>query len=594
MADTALHSRQQQFYIQAVSLLKPLFKKYKFRLCCGFAALLGVDVFQLWTPRFIKKAVDSINQGTSSQNILLRYAGYILLLALGIAVCRFFWRYLVIGFSRFVERDLRNRLICHLMSLDRCFYQRRTTGEIMALATNDLAAVQLACGMGMIAFLDAVVMTVAALGCMVYIHPVLTLIAVAPMPILAFSTRILSARLHKRFRKVQEKFSQLTEFSRSTLSSISLIKAYTQERSQVHRFGVLGESYIRHNLKLATVQGVLFPFSALVANLCLLLVLFFGGRLAIYGVISIGDLVAFFSYLFMLTWPMMALGWVTNLFQRGATSLARVEEIFQEQPLLGDVPGAERPRPSLGEISLDNLSFTYPGQHRPVLRSLSINIRPGLYGVVGKTGSGKTTLCNILARIYPVQKGAYKFNDEDVNDLSLKDLRGSIAYVPQETILFSGTIFFNITMGKKDAARQEVEAVARVSAIHEEIMALEKGYQTRVGEKGVKLSGGQRQRIALARALLLDRPVIIIDDGLSAVDTETEHNIIYRIIPYLTGRTCIIVSHRVAVVADCRDIIVLDEGQIVARGEHQTLLASNQFYRSIYHRQTNFGATVDK
>jgi len=574
------------FSLQSVRLLLPFFRQYAARLAGGIGALLLVDFLQLWMPRIIKRAVDELGIGTATGPGLLRYAGLLLLLAAGIAVCRFIWRYLVLGFSRLLERDLRDRLLAHLLTLDRMFFQRHTTGEIMALVTNDLAAVQLAGGMGLIAFVDALVMTLAALAFMAYIHPMLTVLAVLPMPVLVFSTRLLSASMHRRFKRVQEQFEILTEFARSALANIRLIKAYTQEAPQTLQFDRMGEEYIRNNLKVAMVQGVLSPFSGLIANCCLLLVLFFGGRLTIQGVITVGDFVAFFSYLFMLTWPMMALGWVANLFQRGVTSLGRIERILQEKPELVDRAAGPTLPPAAGNIRLNHLSFVFPGQTTPAIDDVSVTIGPGIIGVVGKSGSGKSTLCNILARLYPVADGAYLLDNRDVNTLPLAAVRGSIAYVPQETILFSETIGFNIALGREHATIAEIEEVARAAAIHQEIMALPEGYQTRVGERGVKLSGGQRQRIALARALLLDRPIIIIDDGLSAVDMETEQAIIRSMASYLQGRTCIVVSHRVAPLADAGEILVMDQGRIAARGRHDQLFASNPFYARIYTYQT--------
>lgn len=557
-----------------------------FALSLVLSALLGVDFFQLLIPRFIKKAVDSLERGIATETTLLSIALFILILAVGIAICRFLWRYLVIGFSRLLERDLRDWMMSHLLTLDARFFKRHPAGEIMALSSNDLAAVQLACGMGLIAFVDAVVMTIAALSFMAYISPTLMLIAVAPMPVLAFVTRLLTSRLHTRFKKVQEQFSKLTEFARSTVSSIHLVKAYTQESYQSRQFGRMGEEYVRDNLKVAIVQGALFPFSGLVANFSLLLILFFGGRLTIQGVITVGDFIAFISYLFMLTWPMMAIGWVANLFQRGATSLGRIQRVLEERPALPDILSAGHSMPGAEKITLHHLSFAYPDHKEKILNDLDIQIAPGLTGIVGKTGSGKTTLCNILARLYPVADGTVFLDDRDVNTLPLAQVRGSIAYVPQETTLFSETIQFNISLGREDASLAQIQEVARAAAVHDEIMALEGGYQTRIGEKGVKLSGGQRQRIALARALILDRPIIIIDDGLSAVDMKTEHAIIRSIAPYLKNKTCIIISHRVAPLVEARDILVMAEGSVVARGTHKDLLRTNKFYRTIYTHQS--------
>ena len=409
------------------------------------------------------------------------------------------------------------------------------------------------------------------------------------MPLLAVLTRYLSARLHRRFKKVQEQFSDLTEFVRSTFSGVRLIKAYNQEKGQSERFERMGKSYIHDNLRLSFIYGALFPVSGLLANVSLLLVLVFGGRMAIGGTLTAGDFVAFINYLLLMTWPMMAIGWVADLFQRGVTSLGRIQTLFDERPSLLDpvLPETQPPPLLTGGIQLRNLSFTYPNQPQAVLRDLNLEVRPGQFiGIVGRTGSGKTTLCHLLTRLYPVADDTVLFDGQDVNRLPLAAVRQAIAYVPQEVVLFSETIAFNISMGKPEATPEEIEAAARAAAIHDEIMAMKDGYQTRIGERGVKLSGGQRQRVAIARALLLDRPIIIIDDGLSAVDMETEHAIIRSIAGYLKGHTCLIVSHRIAPLADAQEILVMERGRIVARGNHNQLLVASPFYATIYRQQS--------
>jgi ATP-binding cassette subfamily B protein len=572
---------------KALRLLVPFFRQYRLQLLIGFLSLLAVNGLQLVIPRIIKHAVDGLQQEGISPETLLRYSSMIVGLAVGIAIFRFGWRLLILGFSRHLEKDLRNWLFSHLLTLDRIFFQRRTTGAIMALATNDMAAVQLAGGMGLVAFADALVLSLAALSFMAYIHPGLTLIAIVPMPLLALLTRFLSGRLHRYFKKVQEQFSSMTEFVRTSINSIRMIKAYTQEVNQTERFDALGREYVRANLRLAKVHGTLFPVSGLVANTSMLLVLFFGGRLTIQGSITIGDFVAFTSYLFMLTWPMMALGWVTNLFQRGVTSLQRIQNVLEERPVIV-APALPSPGPGrISSISTKNLYFTYPYQSYPVLQDVSLEIEEGILGIVGKTGSGKTTLCHLLARLYPVEEKTLFWNGVDVNALDPAVIRRNIALVPQDVTVFSETVRVNITMGRPEASQEEIEEAARAAAIHNEIVALPQGYDTRIGEKGVKLSGGQRQRIALTRALLSDRQVIIIDDGLSAVDIETEHEIIGAIRPFIMDRICIIVSHRLAPLARADKIVVMDQGKVVARGDHAYLLEKNRFYATIYEYQTS-------
>ena len=612
---------------EAAVMLFHYMKRYRLRIAVGFTALVAVDFMQLVVPRIIKAAVDALQEGRASPRMLLHYGAIIMGLAVFIAVLRYVWRVLLLGFSRLVETDLRERLFSHILSLDRAFFGRRTTGEIMALATNDLSSVQLATGMGLVAAVDALFMGVSAIAFMAYIHPVLTAIAIAPMPFLALLTRLLSAKLHGRFKRVQERFSAMTEFVRAAFTSIRLIKAYNQEAPQARLFKGMSEAYIRDNLRLAAIYGTLFPIAGFIAGVSLLLVLFFGGRLTLSGAITVGDFVAFVSYLNLMTWPMMALGWVADLFQRGTTSMGRIRELLQEKPEIYRIPpsahdgaasapdlsrwepgrayigsissrdwgnGGRSPEampldapPVLGGISLRGLFFTYPGATQPALKDICLDILPGRFvGIVGRTGSGKTTLCHLLARLYSVPEGVYLLDGVDVNALSLAAVRGAMAYVPQDVILFSDTIAFNISMGRPDATAAEIEAAARAAAIHEEIVAMKDGYETRIGERGVKLSGGQRQRVAIARALLLDRPILMIDDGLSAVDMETEHAIINSLANHLRGHTCIIVSHRVAPLAEAHEIVVMDRGRLVARGAHAELLETNAFYATIYRQQT--------
>ncbi len=579
---------------RSIRLLKPYFRGHLLRLAGGFSALLLVDLLQLFIPRIIKHAVDSLQKGVATPRGLSKYGLYIVLIAIAIAGFRFIWRQLIFGFSRIIEIDLRNRLFSHLLTLDKVFFQETTTGEVMALATNDLSAVQLATGMGGVALVDAVFMGLAAFGFMLYIDPLLTFIALAPMPILAFLTRILSSRLHGRFKKVQEQFSVLTEFVRSTLSSIRLVKAYNQEEHQARRFDQMGETYVRNNLKLAFVYGTLYPVSGFIGNSSMLLVLVFGGRLAISGTITVGDFVAFISYLFIMTWPMMAMGWVADLFQRGITSLSRIEALMNAGPTVAERDDAPSVPISRGEIGVRNLSFRYPGQAGLSLKGIDLEVPEAMFlGIVGRTGAGKTTLCNLLARLFAVPGGRLFFDGFDVNSISIDSVRSAIAYVPQDVVLFSDTIAFNIAFGRPEASAAEIEKVARAAAIHDEIAAMPQGYETRIGEKGIKLSGGQRQRIAIARALLLDRPIIMIDDGLSAVDMETEHAIIRSIASYLEGRTCIIVSHRIAPLADADEIVVMENGRVVDRGPHRELIARNAFYSSIYRHQTGSGHAED-
>jgi len=577
---------QEATLTSLLRLLRPVFRSHWLRLACGFLALITVDLLQLIIPRFVKSAVDGLSVGTATSSMLLTLSLYVLAVAVLVAVLRFIWRYLIIGFSRILEKKLRDRLFDHVLRMDQPFFERWTIGDLMAHASNDLATVQMACGMGLVAAVDALVMSSAALGFMLAINVKLTVIALLPMPILIVCTRILSGRLHHRFNLVQEQFSLLTEFARANLVSIRLIKAYTLERFQEGRFQALGEAYVQSNLKVAAIQGLLFPLATLVGNVGMLLLLYYGGALVIDGQITIGSFVAFVSYLYMLIWPMMAVGWVANLAQRGITSLRRIHLLLEQEPVVSTGPTQEVPRAATTTYACRQLSFTYPAAVRPALTRLNLEIGPGLVGMAGRTGSGKSTLCKLLLRMYPVADGMLYFRGMDVNSLSQAGIRQCIAYVGQEPVVFADTIAANIALGRPEATMAEIETAARAAAIDADILGFTEGYQSIIGERGVKLSGGQRQRLALARALLCDRPLLIIDDALSAIDVETEQQVLQGILATLQGKSVLLISHRVNILRHADRIVLLDEGRIVDEGRHEDLLG-NPFYRVMAEKQQN-------
>ncbi len=567
-----------------LQVVLPIFRTHWLRLFCGFVALVAVDFLQLIIPRFVKSAVDALSMGTATSSFLLKLSGAICLVAVGVALLRFIWRYLIIGFSRILEKKLRNRLFEHLLRMDQPFYEQWTTGDLMAHASNDLGAIQMACGMGLVAAVDALVMSMAALAFMLAINVKLTLIALLPMPLLIVCTRILSGRLHQRFNLVQEQFSLLTEFARATLVSIRLIKGYTLERFQEQQFQNLGDRYVRSNLRVAVIQGLLFPIATLVGNIGMLLLLYYGGALVINDQLSIGSFVAFVSYLNMLIWPMMAIGWVANLTQRGATSLRRVHRLLSQPPVVDTGLTQALPETAATIYSCRNLTFSYQGASRPALVDINLEIGPGLLGVTGRTGSGKSTLCKLLLRMYPVADSMLFFRGRDVNQLSQAELRQCIGYVSQEAVLFADTIANNIAFGRPEASMEEIAAAARAAAIDGDIRAFTGGYEAIIGERGVKLSGGQRQRLALARALLCDRPMLVIDDALSAIDVETEQQVLRGLLATLRAKTVLLVSHRVNVLRHADRIILIDNGRIVAQGRHEDLLA-HSFYRAMIEKQ---------
>lgn len=571
-------------FSRAWEILFPIFLRYRFRLTAGFSALLIVDLLQLLIPRIIKYCVNGLADKSISTGVLLQMGGIIIAIAILVVLLRFCWRTLIIGFSRRLEYHLRNNIFSHVLKMDAPFFERYSTGTLMAHSSNDLAAVQMACGMGLVAAIDALVMSVAATGFMVTINFQLTCLALLPMPLLTIATRFLSKKLHRHFARVQKKFAELTEFSRTTLLSIKLIKASTMENFQTKIFDNMGRSYIKDNMRVAFIQGIITPFSAFTGSLAMLMVLYFGGRLVILETISIGDFVAFMTYLYMLIWPMIAIGWVINLMQRGLTSLDRVEKILSSQALLPKVPDTGQqisPRPT---FSFHNASFTYPAASIPALSELNVEFGPGIHGITGHTGSGKSTLCKLLARLYTLNSGTLLIDDKDINQLPKELIHNQITYVSQEPKLFSDTIAANIGFGKPDATEQEIKHAAQMAAIEEDILALKDGYKTIIGERGVRLSGGQRQRIALARALLCSRPVLLIDDGLAAIDTATEHKI-FQELQKSSYQTIILVSNRIKLLSITDRIHLLENGRLCHSGSHEELLAISSFYQTMHAKQ---------
>ncbi|MBM9536343.1 ABC transporter ATP-binding protein [Desulfobulbus alkaliphilus] len=584
MTDSTPGGSGDQDQGRPLQVVLPIFRTYWFRLTLGLLALVAVDFLQLIIPLFVKTAVDELAAGTATSPQLLKLSLAVCLVAIFVAVLRFIWRYLIIGFSRILEKKLRDRLFAHVLRMDQPFFERYTVGDLMARSGNDMATVQMACGMGLVAAADALVMSTAALGFMLAIDVKLTLIALLPMPLLAICTRVLSGRLHHRFNLVQEQFSLLTEFARTTLVSVRLIKGYALERFQEGRFQVLGEQYVRGNLRVAVIQGLLFPIATLVGNIGMLLILYYGGTLVIEGRLTIGSFVAFISYLYMLIWPMMAIGWVANLVQRGMTSLRRVQHLLEQQPVVDTGPTLPLPSTPATTYSCRGLHFTYPSATQPALSDITLDIGPGILGVTGRTGSGKSTLCKLLLRLYPVADGTLFFRGQDVNHLAQADIRNCLAYVGQEPVVFAETIERNIALGRPEATKEEIEAAARAAAIDADIRAFTDGYQTVIGERGVQLSGGQRQRLALARALLCDRPMLIIDDALSAIDVETEQQVLQGILSLFQKKTVLLVSHRINVLRHADRIVLIDAGRIVGQGNHEALL-HHSFYRAMTEKQ---------
>jgi ATP-binding cassette subfamily B protein len=562
------------------------FARYKWAVAAGLLCLLVVDAMQLVIPRIIKRAVDELTYAGIEQTDLLVHGLRIVALAAGIAVMRFFWRFFIIGTSRHIEEDIRNGIYGHLQKLSARYFAVTKTGDLMAHAINDLNAVRMACGIGIVAMTDAIVLGLATVGFMLALNVRLTLLALVPMPFIALFTLRVGKMLHSRFERVQETFSELTERVRESLSGVRVVKAYSREDHELGSLAEVGEDYVQKNIHLVRVWGAFFPFIMMLSSMSVVIIIYFGGRQVMLGDITTGDLVAFTSYLGILTWPMMAMGWVVNMMQRGAASMGRINRILEREPEISDLPGAVELTEPRGEVEFRDVTFTHADQQEPALSRIDFLIEPGrTMGILGRTGSGKSTICDLLLRVYEADEGEVMLDGHDITRLTISSLRGAIGYVPQDTFLFSDSIRENIRFGDPDADDERVREAARVAGILDEIESFPKGLDTLVGERGVTLSGGQKQRIAIARALLVDPKVVVLDDALSSVDTATEERIQNELSGALADRTSIVISHRISSIKHADEIIVLDDGRITERGTHDELVALEGLYAGIYERQ---------
>jgi len=565
-------------------LIKPYFISRWRIIALGLASLIIVDFLQLMVPRVIKWAVDDLTLLRADMSGLLRYAAAIAVLALLIGGFRYVWRRCLLGTARYLEADLRNRLLAHLQTLSAGFFDRTKTGDLMAHATNDIQQVRMAAGMGLVALNDAIVLGAAAIGFMLYIHVELTLYVLIPMPLVVLSARLLGRRLHQRYQGVQAAFSDLTEAVRERLAGMRMIKAHNAEGASMTAVEGVSRAYVAQNMRLVGVTGVFFPLMVMLTNLSLAVVLYFGGRKAILNEITPGDFVAFISYLGLLSWPMMALGWVTNLIQRGGASLQRLGAIFEQQAGIRNAPAAKRLPAARGHIVLDEVTFAYDGDPRhAVLSDIRLDIRAGeVLGIVGAPGSGKSTLLSLVPRLYDATRGRLTIDGLDVRDLDLADLRRQVAYVPQEPFLFAGTIGENLTFGCPRDCAARFDQVVDDAGLAETLAHLPAGLETFVGEKGVLLSGGQKQRIALARALLVDAPILLLDDPISQVDTQTAAVIVAAIRRMAGRKTILIASHRLSAVRFADQIVTLDNGRLVESGTHAQMLSTGGYYARVH------------
>jgi ATP-binding cassette subfamily B protein len=569
--------------IKSFKTLKGDIMENRWRILIGLFALIIVDVLQLFIPRIIKYAIDDLTSGVISPHQLLLYGIEVLILSIGIGGFRYVWRYLLLGAARRVEKALRDRLFLHLQTLSFSYFSRTKVGDLMAHATNDIEAVRMSLALGSVFLVDTIILGILTIFFMIYIHPLLTLYAILPMPLITVITLLFSRVIHQRFEILQRTFALLTERVRESIAGIRVVKAYVQEEAEREKLSRLSQDYIQKNVGVTKVWGIFFPFILFFSNLSMAIVLYLGGKLTIFQSISIGDFVAFMSYLGMLAWPMMALGWAINVIQRGEASMGRLNKIFGEIPEISDLTEATWSGALKGRIEMRGLTFSPGNGGNPLLRDIHLTVHKGeRIVIVGRIGAGKTVLCDLLVRILEPPKGRIFFDGIEIHHIPLKVLRRNIGYVPQETLLFSDTIRENIAFGNLDATEEEIEKAARTAQIYEEVMGFPEGMNTVIGEKGITLSGGQRQRIAIARTLLMNPPIFILDDALSSVDIQTEERILEGLEKFLKGKTSILITHRIAPLQRADRIIVLDEGRVVEMGDHPTLLAKGGIYADLY------------
>jgi ATP-binding cassette, subfamily B, multidrug efflux pump len=569
--------------------LYPYIVPYRREYLLGLLMVVLANAFAILAPRLLGAAIDALARPGIGLAVLLRYAGLIVLAAALGGVARFGMRQLLNSASRRVETDLRDDFFAHLMRLDATFYGDWRTGDLMSRATNDILSVRMAVGPAIMYTVNTVVLGALALGFMFHVSPLLTWLALIPMVALPPVTLYFGRLIHRKYEQIQAHLGVLTTMVQENLTGARIVRAYTREAVQEQEFDDLNEEYLRRNVELAVSTGAFYPALSLMAGLGMLIVLYVGGRLVIAEAISVGEFVAFGFYLAMTIWPLIALGWVINLYQRGAASLGRIMAVLDTPPALSDPPEPRRPEQVQGVIEFRDVGFRYPGTDRFVLRHVSFQVPAGsTVALVGPTGAGKSTVVALLARLYDPTEGVVLLDGIPLPELALATVRGAIGLVPQDAFLFSETIAENIALGIHDDAPDvmaPVRAAAAIAQLDEAIGGFPHGFETRLGERGVNLSGGQRQRTTLARALARDPRILVLDDSLSAVDAYTERRILHGLRDVLNDRTAVIISHRVTAVMEADVILVLSDGTIVERGTHQDLIAADGVYARLLRRQ---------
>jgi ATP-binding cassette, subfamily B, multidrug efflux pump len=576
---------------QRLKPLVPYMRRYRRSYIWGGIVTVLSNAVWILFPKVIGVAIDDLNHGVTRQKILV-YASLLLAIAVTKGIFLFFTRWILIGISREIEFDLRNDLFLQLEKQSAFYYQHRRTGDIMARMTNDLNAVRMLLGPAIMYSANTVLFSIGALYFLLRISPWLTLVALVPLPLASILVQSMGRKIHERFERIQAMFSDISAQAQENFSAARLVRAFAQEEAQTAAFERSNQEYIRRGLRLVQLMGMLWPTLEFTLGLAMMIVILVGGHEVLSHRITVGNFTAFATYTLMLTWPIIALGWVVNLFERGTASVTRIHELLAEEPTIDDRDadiGLAEEQAIRGEIEFRHLTFAYeegtPAAHT-VLRDISLTIPAGSsLALVGPTGAGKTTLVNLIPRVYDAPAGTVLIDGRPVREYPLEVLRESVGFVPQETFLFSETIRENILFGAPDASSEQMLEAAEAAHIRKEFEEFPRGFETMVGERGLTLSGGQKQRSALARALVREPKILILDDALASVDTYTEERILEELREKMRGRTTILISHRVSTVRNADRIAVLAGGRIAELGTHDELLARGGYYAGLYEKQ---------
>ncbi|MFY9177973.1 MAG: ABC transporter ATP-binding protein [Caldicoprobacterales bacterium] len=569
--------------------------KHRWRYVKGLFFLIAINVLQILVPRLTGIVVDGLKTLSLSERDLIYYGALLIVISLMIFASHYLSRVQVMGASNLFDYEVRNEMFDHMLSLSMRFFHKNRIGDLMALATNDLGSLRMILSRGFNLMINTVILLIGSIVVMAgYMDLRLTIYSFLPFPFLVWVMVRFGPMIHRRFRRVQESFSDLTRMTQENISGIRVIKAFVQEENEIENFARLNQENFDINMALARVQAIFYPSISLISSISFLIAFIYGGNLVIKGTITLGDFVAFNGYLGIIIRPITSIGMIINFSQRAKASVDRIHVLFQQRPEIVDtgMPESEEEiakweKGIEGKIEFRDLTFSYDKNEAPVLKDINLTIEPGkTLGIIGKVGSGKSTIANLILRLYnPMEEGQLLIDGVDITKVPLKLLRESIGFVPQDNFLFSSTIKSNIGFTPEEPDMEEIRRAARISQIDDTIMELPDKYETMLGERGVNLSGGQKQRVSIARALVKDPSILILDDCLSAVDTNTERKILDDLKPFMEERTCIIIAHRISTIQDADEIIVLDDGKIIERGTHEELLANEGYYSRIYHRQ---------